>query len=84
MERLNGGMEFSDEEIGQLIDTLISDTCPQYYVPLSSRCELRKFLFNSVRRLDVIQELIDFWNVTDIWKSGIVILTAGRNWRTSY
>ena len=71
MERLNGGMEFSDEEIGQLIDTLISDTCPQYYVPLSSRCELRKFLFNSVRRLDVIQELIDDDSVTEIMVNGM-------------
>lgn len=64
-------MEFSDEEIGQLIDTLISDTCPQYYVPLSSRCELRKFLFNSVRRLDVIQELIDDDSVTEIMVNGM-------------
>jgi len=71
MERLNGGMEFSDEEIGQLIDTLILDTCPQYYVPLSSRCELRKFLFNSVRRLDVIQELIDDDSVTEIMVNGM-------------
>ena len=70
-ERLNGGTEASDEEIGQLIDSLIFDMSPRYYVPLSRRCELRTLLFNSVRRLDVIQELIDDDSVTEIMVNGM-------------
>lgn len=59
MESLEKHREVQDEEIYQSIDELILRTGVEFYIRLSERGELRRELFNSVRRLDILQELID-------------------------
>ncbi len=70
MERLEGYREISDEEIYRSIDELILQTGTDFYIRLSERNELRKGLFNSVRRLDILQELLDDDSVTEIMVNG--------------
>ncbi len=70
MERLEGYRETCDEEIYRSIDELILQTGIDFYIRLSERNELRRELFNSVRRLDILQELIDDDSVTEIMVNG--------------
>lgn len=70
MERLEKHREVQDEEIYQTIDELILRTGVEFYIRLSDRVELRRELFNSVRRLDILQELIDDPSVTEIMVNG--------------
>lgn len=89
MERLERYRETSDEEIYQAIDELLMDTGEGGYVRLSRRNELRIELFNSVRRLDILQELVDDPNITEIMVNGtegIFIEQKGRivRWKKSF
>lgn len=70
MERLERHREMSDEEIYGVIDDLILESTQDCYVRLAKRNELRTELFNSVRRLDILQELVDDDTVTEIMVNG--------------
>lgn len=81
MENLEGYREIQDEEIYRNIDDLILETSFEFYIRLSERNDLRRELFNSVRRLDILQELIDDPTITEIMVNGtdgIFIERAGR------
>jgi len=80
-DRLMDSMEFhrdlSDEEIFQKIDGLLSGpNCP---VRLADRTRLRMELFNSVRRLDILQELIDDDSITEVMVNGTDGIYFERN-----
>lgn len=70
MERLERHREMSDEEIYGIIDQLVLESGTENYVRLSERSQIRKELFNSVRRLDILQELVDDDTVTEIMVNG--------------
>ena len=70
LENLEGYREIQDEEIYNSIDELILETGFEYYIRLSERSKLRTELFNSVRRLDILQELLDDDTVTEIMVNG--------------
>ena len=81
IERLEGYREIQDEEIYYRIDSLIQEAGAEYYIRLSDRNTLRRELFNSIRRLDVLQELIDDDSVTEIMVNGtegIFVERAGQ------
>ena len=59
MEQLEMSRDMPDEEILALIDELIAQTDPARRMRYADRSHLRTQLFNSVRRLDILQELID-------------------------
>ena len=89
MEQLEQYREISDEEIYEMIDQLLLCGERDLYVPLARRVEMRTELFNSVRRLDILQELVDDDTVTEIMVNGtdgIFIEQAGqlRRWEKSY
>ncbi|HIR13069.1 MAG TPA: CpaF family protein [Candidatus Choladousia intestinavium] len=70
IEELEEYREIQDEEIYKKIDDLILETGMEVYIRLSERNELRRELFNSVRRLDILQELVDDDSVTEIMVNG--------------
>lgn len=70
MENLEKYREICDEEIYRTIDELILQTGFEFYIRLSERSSLRQELFNSVRRLDILQELIDDNSITEIMVNG--------------
>ncbi len=68
MTRLEHNREMSDEEIRLAISDFLQET--DIYVRLSEREQVQNELFNSVRRLDILQELIDDDSVTEIMVNG--------------
>ena len=87
LEEMEERREITDEEICREIDDLILKE--KQTLPLSVRVELRKQLFNSVRRLDILQELIDDDSVTEIMVNGtegIYLERAGKlmRWEKSF
>ena len=70
MDQLENDRDMSDEEIGEKIDELLSGGQDLPRVPLSERMDLRLRLFNSVRRLDILQELLDDPSITEIMVNG--------------
>ena len=70
MERLERSREMSDEEIYEIIDGLLTEEDARLRLRLPQRGELRRELFNSVRRLDILQELVEDDSVTEIMVNG--------------
>lgn len=62
--------EISDEEMQELIDDLLIRDGKQMFLSLSEKENLRKELFHAVRKLDVLQELIDDTEITEIMING--------------
>ncbi len=59
-----------DDELNQCIDEALGTVAADGYLPLRRRLELRKRLYDSFRRLDILQELVDDPEVTEIMVNG--------------
>ena len=70
MERLDLSRELSDEEILEVIDELILNRMRGSCIALKEKVQLRQELFYSVRKLDVLQELVEDETVTEIMVNG--------------
>ena len=84
MEKLDLARELTDEEILEEIDTLILERMRDSCLSLKEKVQLRQELFHSVRKLDVLQELIEDETVTEIMVNGpdaIFVERAGKLYR---
>lgn len=68
---LDTSKDLQDEEIYEQIDRLLLEKSNGRYLSLSLRDELRKELFNSVRKLDILQELVDNDAITEVMVNGL-------------
>lgn len=71
----------SDEEIEDLIEEEVFSQGLTRYISISDRILYKKTLFNSIRGLDVLQELVDDSSITEIMVNGtdnIFIEKEGR------
>ena len=80
-ERLDQTREVEDQEIYRQIDDLILEETRNRYVSLRRKEALRTELFNSIRKLDILQELIDDDSVTEIMVNGTEGIFLERNGR---
>ncbi len=81
MEQLDVSRELSDDEILGVIDDLILTQARELFLSLKEKVELRQELFCSVRKLDVLQELIDDESVTENhgqWTGSIFVERGGK------
>ncbi len=60
----------SDDDLIEIIDKKIEEYEKIGYMPLRKKIELRTSLFDSFRRLDILQELIDNEDITEIMING--------------
>ena len=67
---LNVTREFSDADIWKEIDRVLLEEGPKNQMTVRSRSFYRKRLFDSLRRLDVLQELVEDDTVTEIMVNG--------------
>ena len=85
MDRLEESGECSDEDILDLIDEIVVNEGAATRLGLRKKEELRRDLFYSVRKLDVLQELIDDPSITEIMVNGhrdIFYERAGKLFRS--
>ena len=89
MEELDLNRELTDKEILDVIDELILDQTQNCHLVLKEKIQLRQELFYSVRKLDVLQELVDDETVTEIMVNGpdtIFVERSGKlmRWHKSF
>ena len=65
MEQLDTRGDAGDDEIRGMIDALVLESSRSDYLPIADRVSLGRELFASVRRLDILQDLIDDKKVTE-------------------
>ena len=73
-DEIRTGIDFSrdvsDEEIEEIIDGIIIKKSKQQYLSMEERLRLQTELFYSIRKLDILQELVDDNTVTEIMVNG--------------
>lgn len=89
MEQMDLSRELTDGEILDIIDELILSQMRESCTALKEKVQLRQELFYSVRKLDVLQELIEDESVTEIMVNGpeaIFVERAGKltRWHKSF
>lgn len=70
LENIDLTKELSEEEIFDIIDTTVVRETHGYYISLEDKMQLRMDIFNSIRRLDILQELIEDNTITEIMING--------------
>lgn len=62
--------EMTDQEVESLIDDVLNRTCQQSYISVSKRVQYKRRIFNALRRLDILQPLVDDQSITEIMING--------------
>lgn len=70
MEAMPPERQYSDDEIMEIIESRIQDKSQEIYMSIVTRLTLKQELFNAIRRLDLLQELLDDENITEIMVNG--------------
>ncbi len=69
-EQIDYATERSDGEIQELIDEMLVRESKEQPMTLTERRQLRRELFDAIRKLDVLQELVDDPHITEIMING--------------
>ena len=80
-QRMDMSSELSDAQIGEIIDSVIMEKSREVYMSAVTKLTLRQELFNAIRRLDLLQELIDDKTVTEIMVNGADAIFYDRDGR---
>lgn len=70
MQRLDLTKETEDEELQEIIRSVIEDAGRKEYIPLNEKIRVSRELFNAFRKLDILQELIEDDEITEIMVNG--------------
>ena len=64
-DRLGYGQEYTDEEVSGIIDDCIMDSPGLRLLPVEEKRRIGKEVFDSLRRLDILQSFIEDKSVTE-------------------
>lgn len=70
LDQIDLTRDLSDEEVYDIVEERTGDFSRKKWLTLRERGELTQFLFNSLRKLDVIQELLEDKDITEIMVNG--------------
>ncbi len=70
LEQIPSDSELQEGQLLQLIDENIQRVSGESYLRFADRKKLRTSIYNSMRRLDVLQELLEDENITEIMVNG--------------
>ena len=69
-DKLSDLRNIDDNELYGIIDKEIIHKEHSFYIPLEEKMNIRNALFDSFRRLDILQELLDAKDITEIMVNG--------------
>ena len=81
LKELEGRLQVEDEELRELIDRAVLDAGEKEFLPLKEKVRLKKELFDSFRRLDILQELVEETSITEIMVNGCENIFVEQNGR---
>ncbi|MDD2401171.1 MAG: CpaF family protein [Clostridia bacterium] len=80
-ENIDLKKDLSDEEIEEIITRAVFEKSRETYISVAEKKLLIRYIFNAMRRLDIIQPLIDDKSVTEIMINGAEDIFIERNGR---
>ena len=79
--RLDIGTEISDEQLYAVVDECIFEKSRPRVIAISKREKLRARLFNAIKKLDILQELLEDDDITEIMINGCNDIFVEKNGR---
>lgn len=79
--RLDIGTEISDEQLYAVVDECIFEKSRSRVIAISKREKLRARLFNAIKKLDILQELLEDDDITEIMINGCNDIFVEKNGR---
>lgn len=70
VKKLSFSKQIDDQQVYAVLDEVITEAGRREYISLEDKQTLRKELFNSLRRFDILQELLDDDEITEIMING--------------
>jgi len=71
--------DIPDEQVEVLIEGSLKRMTQRTYIPLRNRVHLKEKVFNALRRLDILQPLVDDKSITEIMVNGVNDIFIERN-----
>ena len=85
LKKLDLEREIPDEELLELIHAVLNEAGQEKYLSLKQKIQLSKDLFNAFRKLDILQDLVEDEEITEIMINGtdnIFLEKQGRIFRS--
>ena len=87
-----------DDRVHCIIDSILREKSRLIYIPIQDQVILKQRIFNALRRLDILQPLVDDPTITEImingrdeifvermgWVSRITLVRLGSSWKMSF
>lgn len=70
LKEMDLSKEVADEELMEVIRRILEEDGQENYIPLKEKAGLGKELFNAFRKLDILQELLEDDEITEIMING--------------
>ena len=70
IEKMDMTCDMEDEELQELIHEVLEEASKEEFIPLQEKIRISKELFNAFRKLDILQELIEDDEITEIMING--------------
>ena len=82
-ERMDYGRDYGDDEVEELIDEEVLENAKTGRLTVQQRIRLKRELFDSMRRLDILQVFVEDPSVTEIMINGMENIFVERGGRLS-
>lgn len=79
LDNINITSDVSDEELLGVIDRILIEKSRVKFISMQEKIRLRKDIFNSIRRLDVLQDLLEDPTITEIMVNGTKDIFIEKN-----
>lgn len=81
LDELDLSREIEDDELIELIHSVLEEYARKEYIPLKQKAALGKELFNAFRKLDILQDLLEDESITEIMINGTQNIFIEKNGR---
>lgn len=71
IERMDTTRDIEDTKLQELIYQVLQEYGQEHYLTMEEKVELGKLLFNTFRKLDILQELLEDEEITEIMINGV-------------
>ena len=71
LARMDLSTEPTDEKLQEIIHEVLEEHSCEEFIPLREKADLGKELFNALRKLDILQELLEDETITEIMINGV-------------
>ena len=79
IEKMDMTCDMEDEELQELIHEVLEEASKEEFIPLQEKIRISKELFNAFRKLDILQDLIEDDEITEIMINGTDHIFSGKS-----